>query len=501
MLEVYEDELELLEELVDFFGNPGAFPVPAHAHVSGVVCGPLVVSGPAAPLDGEAFVDVLEVVADVSGVTVDFLRFFAAGVGEVAVGISLAVTLEDSREGAGFCAVVVAAAIVFAVNVHPGDGQVLHVVAFGEPDVVIGHSVGGGCTDAVLHVLHQGVAEHGSIAKAINEHAAGIDAVVFVQGRERLGEKVVVALTLVPQTSDSIQRDENVVAILVEHLLAVVRSRMVVVRSVVHEVLATAAVAVQRKEHLVRLLVVVVLGQGDKVFAGVVSDSNLELVAVFDALDFSQCGIGAAAFTRGRIVFQCVTEFECRCGRNRFRELHVECGVESAQRHRERIETFGDKADGFALLGVLHEGGCTLCAEGAAVAPVSRELERLLCATDGHLCEVGAARAEALAQVVCAGTLQGALEDLAAERVENLHLYGRVAALRIREDTVVDTDISDGVPEGRMDGVGGVFFVFVDGELALVIGRGVFTFLKEAYRGAFEGFTVVVRDGPCYGVC
>jgi hypothetical protein len=52
-----------------------------------------------------------------------------------------------------------------------------------------------------------------------------------------------------------------------------------------------------------------------------------------------------------------------------------------------------------------------------------------------------------------------------------------------------------------MDGVGGVFFVFVDGKLALVIGRGVFTFLKEAYRGAFEGFTVVVRDGPCYGVC
>ena len=501
MLEVYEDELELFEELVYFFGYPGLFPVPAHAHVSGVVCGPLVVSGPAAPFDWEAFIDVLEVVADVSGVTVDFLRFFAAGVGEVAVGISLAVALEDSREGAVLGAVVVATTVVLAVNVHPGNGQVFHVVAFGEPDVVIGNGVGCSCTDAALHVLHKRVAEHGSIAKAINEHAAGIDAVVFVQGRERLGEKVVVALALVPQASDSIQRDENVVAVLVEHLLAVVRSRMVVVRSVVHEVLATAAVAVQREQHLVRLLVVVVLGQGDKVFAGVVSDSNLELVAVFDAPDFSQRGIGAAAFTRGRIVLQCVTEFECRCGRNRFREFHVECCVESAQRHRERIETFGDKADGFALLGVLHEGGCTLCAEGAAVAPVSRELERLLCATDGHLCEVSASGLNLLAQIERTGARQRALEDLAAERVENLHLYGRVAALRIREDTVVDTDISDGVPEGRMDGVGGVFFVFVDGELALVIGRGVFTFLKEAYRGAFEGFTVVVRDGPCYGVC
>jgi len=501
MLEVYEDELELFEELVYFFGYPGLFPVPADAHVAGVVRGPLVVSGPGAPLDGEAFIDVLEIVADVSGVTVDFLRFFAAGVGEVAVGISLAVALEDSREGAVLCAVVIATTVVLAVNVHPGNGQVFHVVAFGEPDVVIGNGIGCSCTDAALHVLHKRVAEHGSIAKAINEHAAGIDAVVFVQGRERLGEKVVVALALVPQASDSIQRDENVVAVLVEHLLAVVRSRMVVVRSVVHEVLATAAVAVQRKEHLVRLLVVVVLGQGDKVFAGVVSDSNLELVAVFDALDFSQCGIGAAAFTRGRIVLQCVTEFECRCGRNRFRELHVECCVESAQRHRERIETFGDKADGFARLGVLHEGGCTLCAEGAAVAPVSRELERLLCATDGHLCEVGASGLNLLAQIERTGARQRAFENLGSKGVENLHLYGRVAALRIREDTVVDTDISDGVPEGRMDGVGGVFFVFVDGELALVIGRGVFTFLKEAYRGAFEGFTVVVRDGPCYGVC
>ena len=60
---LWRNSLELLEELVDRFGYPGAFPVPADAHIAGVVCGPLVVSRPAAPLDGEAFVNVLEVVA------------------------------------------------------------------------------------------------------------------------------------------------------------------------------------------------------------------------------------------------------------------------------------------------------------------------------------------------------------------------------------------------------------------------------------------------------
>ena len=499
MLEVYEEKLELLEELVDFFGDPSAFPVPADAHVTGVVGGPLVVSGPAAPFDWEAFIDVLEVVADVSGVTVDFLRFFAAGVGEVAVGISLAVALEDSREGAVLGAVVVATTVVLAVNVHPGNGQVFHIVAFGEPDVVIGHSVGGGGTDAVLHVLHQGVAEHGSIAKAINEHAAGIDAVVFVQGRERLGEEIMVALALVPQASYSIQRDENVVAVLVEHLLAVVRSRMVIICGVVHEVLAIAAVAVQRKEHLVRLLVVVVLGQGDKVFAGVVSDSNLELVAVFDALDFSQRGIGAAAFTRGRIVLQCVTEFECRCGRNRFRELHVECGVESAQRHRERIETFGDKADSFVFLSVLHKGGCTCRAERAAEATVCRELEILLGTADGDLCEIRALRFDALAQVKRAGTLQGFLENLMAERIENLDL-NRLRTALVREYAVVDVHVTDLISESRGDCFKRILLVFVDGEFALVVGLCSLALFEEAYRGVFDGLAVFVRYGTRYGV-
>ena len=60
---LWRNLLELFEELVDFFGHPGLFPVPADAHVARVVGGPLVVPGPAAPLDGEAFVHFLEIVA------------------------------------------------------------------------------------------------------------------------------------------------------------------------------------------------------------------------------------------------------------------------------------------------------------------------------------------------------------------------------------------------------------------------------------------------------
>ena len=68
--------LKLFEELVNFFGHPGAFPVPTHAHVSGIVSGPLVVSWPAAPFYGEAFVNSRKVIADVAGVAADFLGLF-----------------------------------------------------------------------------------------------------------------------------------------------------------------------------------------------------------------------------------------------------------------------------------------------------------------------------------------------------------------------------------------------------------------------------------------
>ena len=53
-----------------------------------------------------------------------------------------------------------------------------------------------------------------------------------------------VGLALVPQAANRIERDKDVVAVLVEHLLAVVRSRMVVVCFVMHEVFTAATVAV-----------------------------------------------------------------------------------------------------------------------------------------------------------------------------------------------------------------------------------------------------------------
>ena len=100
------------------FGNPGLFPVPADAHVAGVVRGPLVVTRPGAPLDGEAFVYVLEVVAHVPCIAADFLGLLGTCVGEVAVRVGLAVTLEDARKGAVLCTVVIATAIVYAIVVR-----------------------------------------------------------------------------------------------------------------------------------------------------------------------------------------------------------------------------------------------------------------------------------------------------------------------------------------------------------------------------------------------
>ena len=357
-----------------------------------------------------------------ASVAADFLRLFAAGVGEVAIRVGLAVTLQDSRKGAVLGAVVIAAAIVYTVNVHPGDGQVLHVVAFGEPDVVIGHGISGSGTHAALHVLHQRVAEHGTETESRNEHATRIDTVVFIQGGERLCEEVVVALALGPYATDCIERNEDVVAVLVEHLLAVVRGRMVIVRIVVHKVFAAATVAVQGEQYLVRFLVVVVLGQGDKVVAGIAANLDLELVAVFDALDFLQLGRRSATLTRGGLVAERVAELEFFLGLFQF---HVKRGIERAERNGERFKSVGHKTDGLALGSLLHKHGfVSLHAECATVAAVSRKLEILPSAPDRDLGKVGAASLDGATQVIRAGTLQGLSENLVAERVENLHLDG-----------------------------------------------------------------------------
>ena len=125
---------------------------------------------------------------------------------------------------------------------------------------------------------------------------------------------------------------------------------MVVICGVVHKVFAAASVAVQCEQKLVRLLVVVVLRHGDEVIAGIAAHLDLEFLAVFDLLHGLQGGIGAAALARGRGVFQGVTEFVRRLG---LLEFHVECRVERAERDGKRVETFGDKADGFVLGGLF----------------------------------------------------------------------------------------------------------------------------------------------------
>ena len=106
-----------------------------------------------------------------------------------------------------------------------------------------------------------------------------------------------------------------------------------------------------------RFCIVVILGECDKVVAGIATDPNLELVAIFDALDLLQFGIGAAALTRSRVVFQCVTELELRGG---LFEFYVESGIQSAERHGERVIAFEHKADCFAWSSLFHEGATGL---------------------------------------------------------------------------------------------------------------------------------------------
>ena len=128
---------------------------------------------------------------------------------------------------------------------------------------------------------------------------------------------------------------------------------------------------------------------------------------------------------------------------------------------------------------------------------VARELEVLLGVTDAHLRKVGAAGLDGAAQVVGAGALQGLLENLVSERVVNLDLDGRAAALRVREDTVAYADVTNGIPGG----VEADRFLFVDGEFALVVGRCGLAFFQEINGDVLEGLTLFVGDGARDGVC
>ena len=472
---------------MDFFRNPCVLPVAA------VVSRPLVLSVPAAELDREAFVNCREVVAEVTAAA-DFLRDFAAGVGEVSVCVSFSVVLENSLEGAVLRAAVIAGAVVLAVHGHPSNR-----LAFvrRQVDVVVGGCKDCHGADAILEVLGEGVGDHGAEAEPSHEHTGGVNAVVFFEEREEFAkEDVVLVVTGAPrhEVGIAMRGDEDEFVILVELLLAVVRRRMVLVSAHGGEFFGVTAHAVHSEENLVRLLVVVVLREAHPEIAVEASASHLIVLGAALGCDFLERGVGAAALTRSWLVLQCVTKFECRCRRLDLLELHVESRVERAERDGKRVVVFGDKADRFILLRVLHESACTSRTERASVAAVRRELEVLLCAADCCLCKVGALGGEALAQVVRAGTTQGLFENLVAKRVENLDLNGLRAAL-IRENAVVDADVADLVSESGRDGFESIFFVFVDFKFTVFVGLCGFAFLEEAYRDILESLALIVLDG------
>jgi len=231
----------------------------------------------------------------------------------------------------------------------------------------------------------------------------------------------------------------------------------------------------------VRLFVVVVLGQGNKVGAVVTAYPNLELVAVLDALDLLQLGIGATALAGRGVVLERVAELELRRG---LYEFNVERGVERAERYGERVKAFGHKADGLSLLHFFGEGA------------VARELEVLLGVAYRDLRKVGAACLHRAAQVVGALALQGLLENLVSERVVNLDLYGSAVALRVREDAVAYADVADGI----LGGVEANRLFFVDGEFALVVGGGGLALFHEVHGDALEGLALFIGDAARDGV-
>ena len=222
----------------------------------------------------------------------------------------------------------------------------------------------------------------------------------------------------------------------------------------------------------------------------------MELVAVFDALDFLQLGRRAATLTRGGLVAERVTELEFFLGLFQF---HVERGIERAERNGERFKSVGHKTDGLTLGSLLHKHGfVSLHAECATVAAVSRKLEILPSAPDRDLGKVGAACLDGATQVIRAGSLQGLSENLVAERVENFHLDGRGAALGVRKDSVAHANVSDRLSRSGGDSVG---FIFLNDELSLGIRRGGLAFLEQVYRDSAERIALIVRNRTRDGVC
>ena len=149
---------------------------------------------------------------------------FVADIGEVAFAVGGAVVLQDSGNGVVQPAVY-AVVVVNAVNVHPCDGL---ACVFGNIDVVVGYRIGYRGTDAVLEVLCQGVAEHGSETESRDKYSGCVDAeVLFQQAQHLTEEDVVLVVVTAPDVGTGIAfstgRDKDVVAFGVQFLLAVVR--------------------------------------------------------------------------------------------------------------------------------------------------------------------------------------------------------------------------------------------------------------------------------------
>ena len=113
-------------------------------------------------------------------------------------------------------------------------------------------------------------------------------------------------------------------------------------------------------------------------------------------------------------------------------------------------------------------------------------------------------------EVHLARTVEALLEHLVTHEVENPDVHGGIAALREREDSGVDADVArrygsmktDGWRYGiaRLRGVSRRSLVFVDGELAGLVGDSRLVLLDERDLGSDNSLVAIVLDGATDGV-
>ena len=349
----------------------------------------------------------------------------------------------------------------------------------------------------MLECLGERVRVHGAKTEARGEHARGVDAEVLVQvGEDFVEEQVVLVVTAAPG---------HVVGVAVRchedgALLGALLVAVAVVMLVLRDVLGGTAHAVHAEHQAVGLVLVVVLGEVEVDF--VLDAAARELEVVLERVVF------AAALTWGGVVADGIAKGigllvgSCR-------ELDLESRVERAERYGERVETFGNYTEGFALLHVLEQGTAAF-AEGGAVVAGRGEADGLLRAAHGDLGKVGALGLYAGGEIHLARTVEALLEYLVTHQVKNPDVHGGISALREREDSGVDADVARSrigkEPEGfrgitRRNRVSRGNFVFVDGELAVLVGCGRLVLFDEGDFGAGNSLVAIVLDGAADGIC